>query len=358
MAAYTKELTLAEDPKIFANVRAQTGGLTGVQRYMHELCSRLDGRLRAIHPRQPLNGVTGHLWEQTVLPAITNSHLLWSPANTGPLVKTRQVLTVHDLASIDHPEWFDRRFAAWYRTVIPRLARRVIRVITVSEFSKGRLLEVTGIPDSRVVVIPNGVGEGFRPRPVSEIDDVRRKYGIVSKYYVLSVSSLEPRKNLGHLLNAWRQAATRLPQDIWMVIAGAEGKKDIFRRTKVQTIPPRVLFAGFVEDKDLSALYSGALTLVYPSVYEGFGLPALEAMAAGTVPIAANSTSLPEVVGKAGLLVNPLDIEELADAMVRIVENADLRVAMTRRGIERSLRFTWHSAALSTWKVLSEAHAD
>jgi glycosyltransferase involved in cell wall biosynthesis len=343
---------------IFVNVRSQTAGLTGVQRYIRELCSRLGGRVRAICPGRPLHGIRGHLWEQTVLPRIARGHLLWSPANTGPLTIGRQVLTVHDTAAIDHPEWFDTRFSTWYRSITPILARRVSRLITVSEFSKRRLLELTGIPGSRVAVIPNGVDARFHPRSVDEIRRMRKKTGIIPETYFLTVSSLEPRKNLSRLLEAWRLSADRLPADVWLVIAGAEGKENVFRTANIQSIPPRVLFAGFVADEDLPALYSGAIALVYPSIYEGFGLPALEAMAAGTVPIVADSTSLPEVVGEAGLLVDPLRVEELSEAIIRIVEDGDLRAKLSRRGIQRGFEFTWERAADATWRVLMEADAE
>ncbi len=293
-----------------------------------------------------------------VLPGLTKGHLLWSPANTGPLTKGRQVLTVHDLACLDHPEWFGTRFAMWYRSIIPLLARHVNRLITVSEFSKQRLVELTHIPESRVAVIPNGVDQRFHPQSADDIREIREKTGIPSQAYLLSLSSLEPRKNLPFLLEAWGLSAPRLPTDVWLVIAGAEGKENIFRAMNIRSIPPRVLFAGFVADNDLPALYSGAVALVYPSIYEGFGLPALEAMATGTVPIVAHSTALPEVVGDAGLLIDPVRVEDLAEAIIRVVEDSDLRRTLSRRGIERGREFTWERAADSTWRILTEADAD
>jgi glycosyltransferase involved in cell wall biosynthesis len=293
-----------------------------------------------------------------VLPKIARGHLLWSPANTGPLTLGRQVLTVHDTASIDHPEWFDTRFSAWYRSITPILARRVSRLITVSEFSKRRLIELTGIPASRIAVIPNGVDARFHPRSPEEIRQVTKRTGIPTKNYLLSVSSLEPRKNLPRLLEAWRLSTARLPADVWLVVAGAEGKDNIFRAESIETIPPRVLFAGFVADDDLPALYSGAIALLYPSMYEGFGLPPLEAMAAGTVPIVGNSSSLPEVVGEAGILVDPFRVDELGEAIVRIVEYNELRAKLSLLGIQRGREFTWERAADATWRVLLEAEED
>jgi glycosyltransferase involved in cell wall biosynthesis len=335
-------------------MRSETAGLAGVQRYARELVRSLDGRVRAIFPRHRLNGVRGHLWEQAVLPVLARGHLLWSPANVGPLSVRRQVLTIHDLSPIDHPEWFDKRFAAWYRCIIPLLARRVTRLITVSEFSRRRLLDLTGLPESRVLAIPNGVADRFHPRTADEIRHVKQKTGIYPDTYVLSVGTVEPRKNLPQLLNAWRLSEPRLP-DVWLVIVGAEGKKNVFRATNIESLPRRVLFTGFVADDNLPALYSGAVAFAYPSTYEGFGLPALEAMASGTVPIVADSTALPEVVGDSGLLVNMSRTEDLAAAIIRIVEDSELRRELSRRGIHRSREFTWERAADRTWHALKEA---
>jgi glycosyltransferase involved in cell wall biosynthesis len=329
-----------------------------VQRYTRELCRRLDGRVRVVSPERELHGITGHLWEQMVLPGIAKGNLLWSPANIGPLIVSRQVLTIHDLASLDHPEWFDRRFSTWYRSIIPLLVRRVRHVITVSEFSKQRLVELMHIPESHVSAIPNGVDRRFCPKSANDIRQVGQKIGITSRMYLLSVSSLEPRKNLKRLLEAWRLSVPRLPKDAWLVIAGTEGKENIFRANNLEPVPSRVMFAGFVSDDDLPALYSGAIALVYPSIYEGFGLPALEAMAAGTVPIVARSTSLPEVVGDAGLLIDPFCVDDLVESIVRIVDDCELRIKLSRRGIARARKFTWERAADSTMRVLAEAAAD
>ena len=200
---------------------------TGVQRYIRELYCRFNGRIRPVFPERPLHGLTGHLWEQMVLPRIIKDHLLWSPANTGPLTVTRQVLTIHDLAFLEHPEWFNKRFTTWYRSILPLLARRVRRIITVSEFSKQRLVQLLHVPESRVSVIPKRVDPRFRPKSGDEIRQIRKKLGIASRTYLLSVSSLEPRKNLSRLLEAWRLSAPRLAPDAWLVIAGTEGRDTV-----------------------------------------------------------------------------------------------------------------------------------
>jgi glycosyltransferase involved in cell wall biosynthesis len=338
---------------IFINTRSQTAGVSGVQRYAVELQRRIGSSLRPIAPRRPMQGVKGHLWEQTVLPTLVHNGLLWSPANSGPLAVRRQLLTVHDVASLDYPEWFKPAFAAWYRWMTPRLVCRVQRVITLSEFSKQRLLALTVIDESRVVVIPGAADGCFCPKSKQEVERVRDRLSIRSPYYILSLGTLEPRKNLRRLLAAWASCVRDLPDEIWLVIAGAVGSSRVFSRPEFDSAPPRVHFTGFVADCDLPALYSGALALAYVSLYEGFGLPALEAMACGTIPLVANNTALPEVVGEAGLLVNPFDSEAIAASIKRIVQDPGLRQALKMQAIKRSGEFSWERAADLTWNVIS-----
>ena len=339
---------------IIVNMRSQTAGLTGVQRYAQRLCERFGDQIETVQPSRPLQGMSGHLWEQAVLPILAGRRLLWSPSNTGPL-KRRQVLTIHDVASIDHPEWFEAKFAAWYRWLTPRLVRRVARVITISEFSRQRLAAIADADPDQIAVIPPGVDERFYPRPRQEIIAVRKKLGIPSENYVLSLGSLEPRKNLPRLMEAWSRCVPEFGGEVSLVIAGAPGKKHIFRRLKLECPPAKVHTVGFVDDDELPALYSGAMALVYPSMYEGFGLPVLEAMACGTVPIAGNSTSLPEVTGDAGILVDVLDAEAIACAIVSIVEDTTLRNEFKARTIGRSKQFTWERAAKLTLEVFDQA---
>jgi glycosyltransferase involved in cell wall biosynthesis len=221
--------------------------------------------------------------------------------------------------------------------VTPELIKRVRRVITVSKFSRQRLLALANIEESKVAVIYGGVDERFRPSSPEEAARVRSELGLPSAHYVLSLGALEPRKNLRRLLEAWSLCAARLPDDIWL--------------------PPRVHFAGFVADKNLPALYSAALAMVYVSLYEGFGLPVLEAMASGTVPIVANNTSLPEVVSDGGIQVDPYEVEDIAIAIERVVSDSEYRKGLEARAIQQSRQFSWDFSSQLTWKVLSEAAA-
>lgn len=302
-----------------------------------------------------MHGPIGHLWEQLLLPRLTSGRLLWSPANAGPVTLERQVVTFHDIAVLDHPEWFGKRFAVWYRWLVPRLARRVKRIVAVSEFTKSRLVNSLGIDSSKIAVIPNGVNDRFRRTNRADICKVRSSLPEPSSTYVLNVGSLEPRKNLARLLEAWSQCVDHIPQSVWLVITGIKGASQVFGTMPQMSLPRRVYLTGFVPETELPTLYHGALTLVYPSVYEGFGLPALEAMASGVPPIVGDNTSLPELVRDAGLCIDPFNTGAIAEAIIRMVNDVDFRAELGRRSIARSHLFDWDRTARAIWKVLLEA---
>jgi glycosyltransferase involved in cell wall biosynthesis len=328
--------------------------MSGVQRYTDELCRRLDSRIERVSPGRPMHGPMGHLWEQLCLPRLAAGRVLWSPANAGPVSLERQVVTFHDIAVLDHPEWFGKRFAAWYRWLVPRLARRVKRIIAVSEFTKSRLVSALGVDASKIAVIPNGVDERFRQASRVESSELRRRLPVPRSAYVLSVGSLEPRKNLARLLEAWSRCVDYIPPSVWLVISGIKGASQVFRSTAEMSLPRRVHLTGYVPESELPALYQGALSLVYPSVYEGFGLPALEAMASGVPPIVGNNTSLPEIVNDAGLCIDPHNVDAISDAIIRMVNDVDLRQEFSRRSLARSRLFDWNQTVRDTWNVLQE----
>ncbi|MEW6048921.1 MAG: glycosyltransferase family 1 protein [Bacillota bacterium] len=377
----------AHAPRVVANGRFMRQRLTGVQRYAHELTRRLNGQVEILAPPHAIasGGVAGHLWEQFVLPRHLGRRLLWSPANTGPLRVRHQVVTIHDVAALEHPEWFDPAFTRWYAYLWPRLARRVRRVITVSHAAAARIADRLGVPDEKIAVVPNGVDAAFRPAPPPEVEKMRRHFDLPERY-LLFVGSTEPRKNLGAVLAAWRLAALRLP-GVSLVLAG--GISAVFQKvpgvresTAGPAIPhpvnfsargvagtplPRVRALGYVEERWLPALYSGAAAFVYLSLYEGFGLPVLEAMACGTPVIASNIPAIQELVGGAGgpggeggaggaaLTVAPDDPEAAAEAMVRVATDPALSAAMRERGLRRASLYSWDAAAGATAAILEEA---
>src|SRR6266404_969363 len=177
------------------NLRTLGSQITGVQRYLLSLLPHLPSELSSVKPSRALHGIKGHLWEQFYLPTQLKHRLLWSPGNTGPLGVSRQVLTVHDAAALDHPEWFERKFTLWYSALLPRLIRKVRAIITVSQFSKERIVRFTGVEPERVHVIFNGVDRRFRPADPKIVKQARLDFDL-DRPYILFVGSLEPRKNL------------------------------------------------------------------------------------------------------------------------------------------------------------------
>jgi len=325
--------------------------LTGQQRYAHEIVSRLQNRLDIIAPPAKSRGVRGHLWEQISLPRRMRSDLLWSPSTTGPLAVKQQVVTIHDCAYFDQANCFSRSFAAWYQFLVPRLARAARRIIAVSEYSKQRIVELCRVPADKVAVIYNGVGKQFRPHSTDEVAIARTKLGLPQRY-ALCVGSLEPRKNLARFLQAWQQVQPRL-DGLSLVLVGA--KSHVFRDIGLAQPPAGVQLAGYLDDELLPAVYAGAEFFVYPSIYEGFGLPVIEAMASGVPVITSNVTSLPEVGGDAAMFVDPLCVESIAAGIENMAQSEQLRSELSRQGIARAERFDWQRTADETWQVLESA---
>ena len=339
---------------IALNARFYSHVPTGMQRYGIEMADRLADLLDVVRPSSPLRGARGHLWEQVYLPAASGKRLLWSPNNTGPLAVKRQICTMHDIIPVEHPEWFNARFAAWYRWLLPRLTHRVRHMIAVSQFTKDRIVERFGIHPDKITVVWNGVDAQFRPRSTDEIAEVREALGIRSPRYLLSLGSLEPRKNVRRLLTAWSRLKRELPEDLSLVIVGSKGASLVFKDAGITEIPEGVHFTGYAKQEHLPALYSGALALVYPSLYEGFGLPPLEAMACGTPVITSNTTSLPEITAGAALLVDPMSEEAIAGAILQIIRDCELRDRLRTQSLAHASRLTWDMAAAETRKVLEE----
>jgi len=334
--------------------------MTGVQRYAHGMLASLAPKLRVLRPKVSLSPAQGHLWEQLVLPLRSGRSLLWSPGNTGPLVYANQVVTVHDASTLDHPEWFSGKFALWYRFLLPRLTRRVKKIITVSEFSKERLIATCSIPADKIAVIPNAIDARFQPASAQAIAALRQRHKL-ERPFCLYVGSLEPRKNVSLLLKAW--ADLSLP-DCDLVLAGAPSH--VFRERGFADLPARARLFGRIGDDELPTLLSAATCFIFPSLYEGFGFPPLEAMACECPVICSNTTSLPEVCGPAfdpaepastgaALYFDPQDPDQLA-ARIRDVMAMPVEAArrMSLNGFAQAGQFNWDRCASQTWAVLNE----
>jgi len=260
------------------------------------------------------------------------------------------IITVHDLNFIHFPQFLTAEALRYYAGGIEWAVGRADHILADSDHTRQDLLELLGVPPEKVTTVHLAVDEGFRP--VSDLAALDR-YDLVPGY-VLFVGTLEPRKNLPTLLTAYRLLLDQHATDVPLVLVGRRGwlAEGIFETLRTLRLEGRVRILHDVEGKErLIQLYNGAAMLVIPSFYEGFGLPALEAMACGTPVVAADRGSLPEIVGDAGLLVNPEDPDELADAVRRLLADDQLRTELARRGGIQAARFSWPETARRTWEA-------
>jgi glycosyltransferase involved in cell wall biosynthesis len=330
-----------------AAVRRETGG---VERVARELAARLPAlrpdRYVVIRPRPRLAHRAGHAWEQLALPLLARrADLLYCPANLAPLASRRNAVVIHDLAALAHPEWYGRTYAAWQGVVLPAVARRARLVLTVSRFARDEIVERLGVPAASVAVVPNGVSGAFSPS--TDPGPAREALGLV-RPYVLALATRSARKNIAVLGEA---AAALRPLGIELVTAG--GGRGYLRGGELP--PGRAL--GYVPERLLPGLYAGALALAMPSLYEGFGLPCLEAMACGTPVVAADRAALPETCGGAALLADPGDPEAFAAALLRAATDESERARRTAAGRDRAAGFTWQRTAQLTDAALAAAVA-
>jgi glycosyltransferase involved in cell wall biosynthesis len=258
------------------------------------------------------------------------------------------VYTIHDLSLITHSKMHPRDRVWFYEFFRKRRMCYASHILTVSEFIRNEICEILSIFPEQVTVVPEASAPQFWPRPLEAIQQVRRSFFLPHEY-LLFVGSQEPRKNLPLLVQALCCCRTDIP----VVIAGWEGWGDKSWMEKIQGsgLEKRIVFTGFVDDETLACLYSGATAFVYPSFYEGFGLPILEAMSCGCPVICSNVASMPEVAGNAAYLINPCDAEELAFAIDLMAGNKDARLLQIQKGLCRAAEFTWRRTAEQTREV-------
>jgi glycosyltransferase involved in cell wall biosynthesis len=353
--------TAASKHHIYINGRFLTQQLTGVQRFAHEVVRALDEMLqecvfdrhawrftvlapqgalthlplRHIELRQ-VGYLQGHVWEQSELPHYSRDGVLLNLCNTGPMFKPRQIVVIHDAAVFAAPQGYTRSFVGWYRLLLHTLVRSKVRIATVSEFSRAELARDLKVPAEQIVVITEGVDQVLRTAPD---DGIFERAGIGARPFVLAVSSANPNKNF----KAIAEAAAHLGEpDFDLVVAGNTNSR-IFGQSA--QLPKFIRQLGYVSDAELVALYRRAACFVFPSKYEGFGLPPIEAMACGAPVIVARAASMPEVCGEGAIYFDPDRADELAVCIRRVMGDASLRASLTQYGRARVRSFSWHRCA-------------
>lgn len=359
---YTRELVRA----LVAQTNAYTytlfyaaGGIEADSPYLADL-----HRLRDAYPHirvAPIPFSPRHLtqiWQRARLPLPVELFtgpldLVHGPDFVLPPTRARTILTIHDLSFLIYPQFAAQGMVRYLSSAVPRSLRRANAIIASSLATSRDLEHWLRIDPARVTLVYHGVAPRFRPLPPQATAPVRQRLGLPDRF-VFFVSTLEPRKNLVRLIEAFALLIDRSAgngdaafANLHLVIAGRPGwlYDDIFAAIQRLRIGERVCMLDFVHDNDLPPLYNLACAFAYPSIYEGFGLPALEAMACGTPVLTSNNSSLPEVVGDAALLVQAEDVGAIADGLARLVADQSLRSQLRTAGLLRARQFTWEQAA-------------
>ena len=338
---------------IIINARFLTQNITGVQRFAIEISKQLKKlyaeNIQFVCPKniihqnlakeldvKVIGTRTGHLWEQLDLPKYlkqNNNLLLLNLANTAPLFYKNKIVTVHDIAYERFPQTFDWKFRLFYKWLIPNIIKNSRHTITVSKFSKGEIIEFYGTNKDDISVIYNSVSDIFK-----------NVEGKKDNKYILAVSSLNYQKNFHSLIKAFNLLEN---QDILLYLVGSINKNfanlELIKNIEMN---PNIIFKGRVDDDELIRLYSNALVFVYPSLYEGFGIPPLEAQSCGTPVICSNTASLPEVGGTDSVLyIDPYDVNDIREKIETLISDEALQKELIEKGFENIKRFSWKESA-------------
>ena len=357
--------------EIFFNGRFLTQPLTGVQRFACEVMRAMDEMidrgeidystyhficLAPPHTSdsqnwkwisfRPVGRLQGNLWEQLELPRHAGSNLLVNLGSIGPLIKHYQVIAIHDAAVFAIPQAYTLPFLLKYRLIITVLGATAPLIFTVSQFSKAELLRYLRIRPEKIHVLAEGREHILKITPDTTVFE---RFAIGKNPYFLVVSSMSLHKNLPVVIRA-----TRLLEESGykLVVVGGTYSK-VFRSEEYE-FPSRVIQVGVLNDGELAALYRGALGLIFPSIYEGFGLPPLEAMACGCPVIASRSASLPEVCGEAVLYCDPSDPADITHQIQRLIDDPSLRAHLREAGLRQAARFSWIETARQMWQEVEK----
>ncbi len=305
------------------------------------------------------NHLVGDLWENTILPWNLQKlgvEIFHGPAFMIPLIKgkLKTVATIHDIVSYVMPETIPMKYAWYMRHLIKAVANKSDRIISDSESNKDDLMKWLNVPEKKIAVVPLAVSDRFAPPANREQvkTDVMKRYGI-RENFMLFVGNLEPRKNLIRLMRAFEKARGKLGSGYQLVICGKRGwlYKEILETFEQVNESGSVILTDYVSEVELLELYQSADMFVFPTLYEGFGLPVLEAMACGAPVITSDVSSLPEIAGAAALTVNPNDTDQIANAIIRLAGSTELRGELREKGIKRAALYSWAKTARATQEV-------
>ena len=302
------------------------------------------------------------VWDQLTLPRLAGKHkvdLLHQPCFSAPFIfKGPVVITIHDIISILFPENIPFASRMFYSKWMPFSYRKATKIITISHSTQNDIVRVLKIPKEKITVIHNGVDEKFKIKvSAGKIKEVKAKYKIPGDY-ILHIGTLEPRKNLGFLIDAFSKAiADRKNQSLNLVVTGKRGWyfEDLFEKVAKLGLKEKVIFTGYVDEDDKAALYQGARIFAFPSLYEGFGLPPLEAMVSGIPVISSDTSSMPEVVGDAGILLKPNNLEGWVKAITKINGDDEFHKQLSQKSEIQADGFSWKKTAQQTIDVYHQA---
>lgn len=346
---------------IYINGRFLLQEQTGVNRFAYEICKAMfslgidftilfpRGKVKECYDISQFKAIqcgfgTSHVWEQFSLPfvwiRIKGEKKLLNFTSVGPVVIKQKVITIHDLAFIENPSWYSRKYVMLYKIMTPWSAKTSKHILTVSEFSKREIMRHLNIPAERISVVHNAVSSIFTK---GEVDNSNKKN------YILAVSSIDPRKNFVRLLKAFEKLHDK---ELKLYVIG--GKSNVFSSSQDLQLNnnDRVIWLGHVSDQELLEYYRNTSCFVYPSLYEGFGIPPLEAMACGAPVVVSDIPPHREVCGDAALYTNPLDEDDIAEKIQIILEDKHLRNKKMSCAFERCSHFSWEKSAK---KVINRA---
>ncbi len=342
---------------IVVNALFLTQKITGVQRYAIEISKQLKkiykNNIKFVAPAniihnelaeyldvEVIGNFTGFLWEQIDLKiylAKNNNPILLNLRNTAPLFHHKNIIVVHDMIFMKNKKWFSKKFPYFYKFFAPILLKKALKIITVSNFSKQDIIKTFKINPEKIEIIYNAVSQEFKEYANKDFINL---YG---DYMITVASFLSPRKNLSNVIKAFNKL--QIP-NFKLIIVGAELKhfsdQSLFEEVKINK---SIILTGYVDDKTLAGLYKNAKLLIFPSLFEGFGLPCIEAMACGCPAVVSNTTSLPEICGNAVYYINPSCIDDIAKGIEELYNNNELKNAFIKKGYEQQSKFSWENSA-------------